>query len=540
MNRSSWQYRYHLLICFLLLLCAFFQFYGIDRLVLGSDELYRARSLMGDDWSLTKLPWPTEAARELFEAWPIHTPPLFAILTRAAVVVFGENDFAMRFWPFLFAILGTAAIYCLYKKYYGRAFAVVALLLAGLFSDEMLINAKSLKHYTADILVGSLILIFTRRILRESRYRDWFMLILLAAVGVWLAFGTVFIAASAWAVLALNQLLPRWFGGRTQRFWPQLLIGGLCVLFSLILLYLVNMRYAFGNSIFLEHIANAGQQFFDWSKVLDIKYGAYFIARLAYQTYKLASFFFIDQDRVGLLLNFFIVVWFVVQIKSKNFIDLFLFMIPVLLSIACSFAGLYPYTANRLLLYLLPIWTVVITFGMQFSFEWLRNRRALLGVLFAVLLAVVILPGIGTNMKKVLRYKFAGGRHVHTLMRTLMDNAKDQDQVYLHYGAILPFYIYATDHQRGYQNTYPLAGDRGQIHVIYGEEHLLHFDQNEPHFRKVESTPGRLWVAFCHRWPEEDMLELKRRLILKKQLLTEYNFKGCQLLLFDDPSSVAR
>jgi hypothetical protein len=525
--------KYGLLI-FILLAAAFLQFYGNTDLVLGSDELYRARSLVGDDWSLTSFPWPEEATREQFDHWPMHTPPLFGCLSRLAVVVFKDVHFSLRFWPFLFAVSATVLSYFVYRKYYGRSYALLAPLLLGLASDEMLVNAKSLKHYTADILLGFIMLYSAKNILTKNKTSDWIAFTLCSAVGIWLAFGSVFISASVYLVLLFSLLQRYSFKGIFKiKHSGKLAASGLITAASFLFLYFINMRQAYSNQTFLEHISASGMQFFEWSRIADVRYVFHFLARIGFQTFKLAYFFFDDSYLLAVILNGFMVVWFLSRLRQKNWTELALLLLPVGFAVISAFAGKYPFSANRLLLFLLPMWVMMIAFGIEKSASIVKAKNAYAGKIWLALVLIMLSVGMAFNVNKVMHEKFAGGRRVDLAVQKLFEQANDGDTVYLHWGAVLPFYIYGTDHRGGYQHEYPLPDSRGSIHVIYGEEHLLNLLLYERDIQKVMSVPGRVWVMFCHRWPDEDMLLLKKRTAEKRKLVNEFNFKGCQLLLYD-------
>lgn len=522
------------LLGIILLSAVFLQFYGNNDLVLGSDELYRARSLVGDDWSLTTFPWPEEATREQFNNWPMHTPPLFGYLSRLAVVVFTDVHFSLRFWPFLFAVLATVLSYFVYRKFYGRSYALLAPLLLGIASDEMLVNAKSLKHYTADILLGFMMLYSAKNILTKNKTSDWIVLTLCSAVGLWLAFGTVFISASVYFVL-LFSLLQRYSIKGFLKFQHsgKLLASGLITAVSFLLLYFINMRQAYANPTFLEHISASGMQFFEWSRIADLPYVLHFLARIGYQTFKLAHFFFDDSYLLAVILNGFMVVWFLSRIRERKWTELFLLLLPVGFAVISAFAGKYPFTANRLLLFLLPMWVMMIAFGIEKSIRFIKAKNAFAGKVWLAIVLAILSVGMASNVNKVMHKKFAGGRRVDLTVQKLFEQAKDCDTVYLHWGAILPFYIYGTDHQSGYKHEYSLPNSRGSVHIIYGEEHLLNLAHYEKDMQKVVSIPGRVWVMFCHRWPDEDMLLLKSRMAENRAIQEEFNFRGCQLLLYD-------
>ena len=100
-----------LLLLIIIGIAGYLQVYGINKLVLGSDELHPARALISSDWSITSYPWPEDATLEFYKDWPMHFPPLFALMVKASTVLFGVSHFSLRFFPFLFAVVALVLIY---------------------------------------------------------------------------------------------------------------------------------------------------------------------------------------------------------------------------------------------------------------------------------------------------------------------------------------------------------------------------------------------------------------------------------------------
>ncbi|MBD3374864.1 hypothetical protein GF406_07520 [candidate division KSB1 bacterium] len=531
MEMAKNQNLYKIVVVVLLVFAAWMQFYGMDTIVLGSDELYRARTLLGPDWSLHHFVWPEDAQRTYFSNWPMHTPVLFGLLTRAAVIMFGENHFALRFWPSLFAILSTAAIFFLFRSVYNRGWAWLTIVLSGMIADKMLVNAKALKHYTADIFFCSLILLFAYRIWQYNQKRDWVLFTLVSGTGIWLAFGTLFTAASAFAVLFFVLIWRQKTGTQLAGAWRNFFVSAGVFGLSLAGLYFASIQQAVSNDSFLTHISRSGTQLFDWSRWHEISYVGYYLARLAYQAVKLPVYFFNDSWIWGMAVNVLIAWAIYIHIKQKKWPLLGFYFLPMLLPLAASFVGNFPFTANRLLLYMLPAYVVLSVYGIRDVFGRLRPDRKMIKLAVAMLLFIPIgLTGYD-NMMQVCHLKYAGGRHVDELAHTLVDSAQDGDTVYLHWGAILPFWVYATDHPAGYPKQIDLDG-KGNLYVIYGHELADDMAAYERHFGELAHIEGRLWVAFGHLYPTEEMKRLKTILQTERRLLQTMDFKGCQLLLY--------
>lgn len=516
-------------------------FYGVDKLVLNSDELFRARALASSDWDLFKVAWPEQAVREEFNNWPMHLPPGLGILMRAAVVVFGSDQLhlAFRFWPALLGVVGVWLVFAMYKTFHRSSFAWLALILTALASNQMFEFTKSMKHYTADVLFCSLQYIFAWRFLTQRRSRDAMWLAIISAVGIWFAFGVVFTTAAIFAGLFLYGFRPFAPAGQDKKsYWQVFAAAVALIAVSALGLYVLIVQQAIKNPNFIEHISHSGLQLFDWSQAGNLIYWGKYLARAVLHTVRISAFFFRDNWLFGGVANLLILYWLWQSLRSKNYFAPIAFILPWLFIVLGSFADLFPLQAYRVISFILPAWIVMLTGGVQLVYEKLANRQPVLAKPFLALFVLAGLVLSVLNVNDSLHLRFGGGRKVDRAMRDLMDHAQDQDTVFLHWGAILPFYIYATDHQPGYLDQYPIKNTGGgTLYVIYGNEHRNRLAAYEKQFEVVEKVPGRLWVAFCHNWPSEDMLALKNRLLAQRSLLGTYDHKKCQVLLFAPPAS---
>ncbi|MBN2411430.1 glycosyltransferase family 39 protein [candidate division KSB1 bacterium] len=501
--------------------------YGIDKLVLGSDELHPARALISDDWSLTNHPWPEEAVREYYDNWPIQFPPLFGLLSRASVVLFGVNAFALRIFPAIFALLAVLSGYFLFRLFMKSELALAVTLAMGMASDKLLIYAKSLKHYTADVLMTILLIYWGKRLAEDKTNKTWLFFTISAAVSIWLAFASIYSIAAIYLLLFIQQVFLK--KNRPPRFWLPYILSGFVFCLSFAGLYIVSISRAVTNPVFIQEWL---VQIFHWDKITDISYILHYFAHMGKHILLLPAYYFFDSVVVAALGNLLIIIWIIGQIKRKNYNDLLLLTLPLIFVLLASFAGKYPFSAGRLTLFLMPLWLIMIVLGFKTIYESLAGKNKIFANIVLFFSVIFILQGVYVNFIKVKNMKYSGGRRVDLMMYKLKEQALNDDTVYLHWGAILPFYFYFTDHQPGYQNVYPTRSGEEKLHIIWGEEHTIHPERNEPLFQKIESVPGRLWIAFGHQWPAQDMLELEERLDSGRRRLNEWEFKGCKLLLY--------
>jgi len=505
----------------------YLHFYGIDKLVLGSDELHPARTLISDDWSLTIYPWPEEAVREYYDNWPIQFPPLFGLLTRASVVIFGVNSFALRLFPAVFALLAVLFGYFLFKLFMKSRLALAIALAMGMTSDKLMIYAKSLKHYTADVLMTVLLIYWGKRLADENANKAWLFFTVIAAVSIWLAFASIFPIAGVYLLLFIQQIFLK--KHPQGLFWKRFILSGFVFGLSFIGLYIISISRAVANPVFIQEWL---VQIFHWDKITDLSYVLHYIAHMGKHILLLPAYFFFDSLVIAVLGNLLILIWIIGQLRQKRLTNVLLLILPLILVLLASLAGKYPFSAGRLILFLMPMWVIMIVLGFKNGYDFLARKNKIMTYTFVAIVVIFMLQGVYINFNKVKNMKYSGGRRVDLMMYTLKEQALHDDTVYLHWGAILPFYFYFTDHQPGYQKAYPIRSSEEKLHVIWGEEHTLHPERNEFLFQRIERVPGRLWIAFGHQWPGKDMLELEDRLNSKREKLNEWKFKGCKLLLY--------
>lgn len=515
---------------------AVLQAYGIDKIVLGSDELHPARALISDDWSIVRYPWPEEATLEFYRNWPMHFPPLFALLTRAAVVVLGAGHVALRLFPLLFGIAATFVSYFLYREFYGRRWALIAPVLVGIASDQVLTWAKAIKHYTADVLFCSLLLIVGKRLLERNRLQDWVFFGLLAVVSFWIGYGAVYFIAGIFLLLLINLFRVARRGGTSLGpYLVPLVITGVLTVASFAGLRVLAIQQAVENEVFMRSF---GIQMLDHRRLGDLGYVAYFFARVGFQTLKLPWFFFRHSAAFAVLANALIAVWLVPRVRRRQWMEVGLVLLPWAFCVAAAVAGFYPFTANRLLLFLLPSWMLMMVRGCAEGVAWVRQRSRLVALAIVAVLAVWVGLMIYRNVVDVSKMRLGGGRRIDLAVQYLAQNAQDGDTVFLHWAAIVGFYYYFTDHRPGYAHEYPIPGKAGIVRVIYGEQHNVLQDY-EPLFRRVEEVPGRLWLLFGHKWPSEEMTALENRLRAQRPLLQEFQQGKCRVVLFGPRMTVA-
>ncbi|MBN1466868.1 glycosyltransferase family 39 protein [candidate division KSB1 bacterium] len=524
LNKSSVLNRWWPLL--LILAAAFVHGYGINKLTLNSDELHPARAIVGEDWSLDYSPWPEEAEREYYKDWPVQFPPLFGLLTRLNVTLWDGAPVSLRLLPTLFSLFAVACAWFVFKHRLPILLAMTATLMLAMVSDKFIYYSKFFKHYTADVFLTAALVLLTLKLLQKSSWALWIAFALASSIGLWLGFASVYVSSSCFLVLFLNSVR------RSAPFISSLskfALSALLFSLSFLLLFKFSISTAVSNPTFIREWQ---MQIFNMQQISDINYVLRFLGRIVFHILLLPRYFFFDSWIVAVAANILILIWIYKKIADHEFYDLLMSFMPLTLVILASFLGKYPFSAGRLSLFLLPLWILMMVEGFYHVQIYMAKRSKFLFYPLATIAVFSMLLGVYTNIKRVSHLDYGGGRRVDLLFQTLSEKAQDGDTVFLHWGAILPFYYYFTDHGTGFQNHYAIPhSPQDSVRVLYGEEHSLTGNYDRM-YQRISAAKGRLWVSFCHLWPQQDMLHLIDFLNAERALLAEFTFKGCTLLLY--------
>lgn len=139
-----------------------------------------------------------------YEQWLQTTPPLFLLLVRASVKLFGLSDYSLRAIPFLFGAAALALIAILAWRMFQPPFAVLCVCLSAL-SPPAIVYAKELKQYSADVFATCLILLVLWEYLQNSNRRHFVYLLLALALMLPLSYTAVVLVPLALWIVAFSE-----------------------------------------------------------------------------------------------------------------------------------------------------------------------------------------------------------------------------------------------------------------------------------------------------------------------------------------------
>jgi len=124
--------------------------------------------------------------------WLQTSPPLFLLLTRAAVHAFGVSNVAFRLVPLAFALVAVASMTALSRQLLSPPFAVLACALLA-FHPTTIEYSRTCKQYSGELAASAVILLCTFRYLRDPVRRQFYWLAGAFVLTLPLAWSTAFL-----------------------------------------------------------------------------------------------------------------------------------------------------------------------------------------------------------------------------------------------------------------------------------------------------------------------------------------------------------
>ncbi|MGB9720910.1 MAG: hypothetical protein ACPL28_05460 [bacterium] len=389
----------------------------------------------------------------------------FLYLEKLAVDLFGNNEYALRLFPF---VTGIAAIFLFYKilKYLGDFNTEIFALVFFVVNDYLIYFSSEVKPYSSDVFFCLLLLLLSVLIIRNNL--KTFLLVLWGLVGaicIWFSFPTFFVFSGIGITLLLYVIR-----NKNNNALIFLFIAGVLWLISMTINYFVCLQHltqhqglmSFWQKDFVPLPPKSFKEFYSLIYALLRVFknpGGFSIYELLFS---ILSFF------VGIIF-----LW-----RRKKSYALFL-LIPLLITIIGSGLHLYPFE-GRVILFIAPILSILVGSGIAFIYDILRRQSQVIAILVVFVLLIqpitiavyhLIKPRAPEELRPVLEY--------------LRKNIKENELIYVYYGAENAF--------RYYQEKFPEI----RKDYIAGNESRTDWTG---YYEEIEKLKGndRVWFLFSH------------------------------------------
>jgi len=157
-----------------------------------------------------------------------------------------------------------------------------------------------------------------------------------------------------------------------------------------------------------------------------------------------------------------------------------LILMPFGIAISLGLLRMYPYLGTRHNIYLTPLIFILVGLGLDYIYSLEREK-----IIGSILLLCMLIGGIKADLDY---YKSPGVENIRPIVSNLKSIIRDDDRVYVYYGAEWAFRYYVRDFQ--------IDWSAGKWH------------RNSPELYRTEIEPlvtssTRLWVVFSHCYLDE-------------------------------------
>lgn len=407
--------------------------------------------------------------RELTQLLDYHqaAPVGFLFIEKLSILVFGNHDYVMRFYPLL---AGSLAVFLMYKV------ARASLGTAGLFAVSMfslswwLVHYSSeLKQYGSDVMVALLLVYLAIRCLMENaQSRDFLRLGAVGMVVIWISHPSVFIMVGIGLALTLEKITRK-----TYVPWPWILAIGLGWLASFGLEYMVSLRHIVADEYLIDYWRRAYVPLPPWSD------RGWF--RDTYYSFLFFAFHRADDLMAGITLALAIIGS--LSLLTRNREMALIVISPFVVVVIASALHRYP-LKDRFMLFLVPFALLLMAEGFR-GIYWLAAKwRPDVGALLSGTLALaVVWQIVPITYEKAI----SGAREdIRPVMEYIAENRQPGDILYVFPRTDPVFHYYAS--------FYGL--DTGD--VLVGVDHPGKRAMLENYMGDVDSLAGepRVWFLF--------------------------------------------
>ncbi len=286
-----------------------------------------------------------------------RAPLIFNFLEKLSITIFGNHEWSLRFFPFLFAIISLFIFYILLSRLKKPRLACIVMFFFAL-SPILIYYSAEVKQYSLDLFI-TLSLLLASEFLPKKRYSFKFVLTfgLLGSICIWISNASLFILASIGIVFFFENL-------RRKR-WNNVFRLSISFLFwisSFAILYYTSLKYMIYNEglyvTWPDGFAPTPitvQGALLWLQDIFLKM---FTDPLALSFPLLALFLFLTGAR---------------SLYKENKKRFFILILPIILLLIAGLARTYPFK-GRVILLVIPSVLIFLSTGILFFSQKLKNH----------------------------------------------------------------------------------------------------------------------------------------------------------------------
>lgn len=348
-------------------------------------------------------------------------PPLFLIVEKICVNLFGSSEYALRLPSLIFGILSLILFYEVIKKYSHPKVSIFFLTFF-VISDPLIYYSSEVKQYSADLAACLCVLLIAYQTHRNILHRSQILLIGLSySILVWLSFPFIFVLCATF----INEVLFDILSKNKKKIYQTLTIY-ITPLISFSILYFLFIK---GENQGLQNswdwkggfapipILSSIQETLRWYITT---FNNMFIAPTGFTTPALASLLFLTGC-IGVI------------VSLKNRYKLYILLLPIGLTLLASMMKKYPFSTltnyshgqgGRLILFLVPFILIIMSEGL----DYIRNNNRIISILIMIL---ILLNPLVISLKYLKNPRMI--EEFRPVVTYVLNNKKESDMIYLYY-----------------------------------------------------------------------------------------------------------
>jgi len=491
----------NILMCLIILYGVFFR--TIEYLAnrsLWLDEAMLAESIPLPFWDIILKPLAN------FQAAPIG----FMVVTKYFTVLFGNNEYILRFLPFVAGQIAILLFCILLVRVLNKRGAFIALFL--FCTSTMLIRYDTeFKQYSVDVAVALIFFLYGIYLIEgKINLKKAVYLGFIGGIAVWFSFPSVFVFGGIGLTLAYYLV--------SEKRWKEiqyLCISMVIFCISFVGMYLLTLQ---------EVVHSSGLERYWADAFLPIPPYNMSDQYWFFQTL-LTTFSFPGMISQALLASIACMIGcFVLFKRNKN---LFLiFLIPLILTLCASAVHKYPFK-GRLILFYIPILYLFVAQGIVYLIGKKSYFSKAIGVifLFSILWAPMgnaydQISGRIFHNKEMKPYQ---KEEIKPILQFVSDHKLKKDKIYLYHETHPAFNYYA--------EKYNLSKEES-IYGVYAKS-----DEWQIYYKELSQLvgKGRVWFIFSHvsendgKTEEDFMVEFLEQIGVRLEYVSE---KGASVYLY--------
>ena len=359
----------------------------------------------------------------------------FLFIEKLSMLLFGNNEYALRLFPLISGILAIILLYFIACRYFGVSGMFAVLIFS--VGWQLIYYSSELKQYSSDVMIALLLVYLASRcIQQEVRLRDFLFLSVGGVIALWVSHPSAFVLAGIGVVLLIEKL-----SRKDDIPFAWIIAMGLAWTGSFILEYYVSLKVLAADEFMQAYWDKAFMPLPPWSD------WNWFL-----RTYLSLLLMSLNTHVTAVIIVAVLVLIGTLSLLNRDRTVALLVLLPGACTFLASALQKYP-LKDRFMLFLIPFLLLWISEGLRRIFTLTSKWNRGLAFTLAGLPVILLIWPPGTTLDQF--FSTTRGSDVRPVIQYVAKNRRPDDVIYVYHATDPAFHYYA-----------PLYGlDTGEIIV---------------------------------------------------------------------------